>query len=209
MVFGLFADRGDHLRSDRGLVVVREVELLVACPQVYVDVGQLLYNSLGLLLFVCEHGQLLFFGLCELSRLDMRRQLLGHFFCRFDLAKSLVMQVLILHDFPRIRFEYLGCGGYVLGHFLRDLIAVYTGVDEVFNWLESKGVVVLSLLTFEIHEKRLPELIAFAMLHLAQNVVGDFPVVRMEAADEPAPELVEPHFQMQVAYQVLYLGVLH
>lgn len=124
----------------------------------------------------------------------MGRQVFGHFFCRFDLAKSLVVQVLILHDFPRIRFEYLGCGRYVLGHFLRDLIAVYTGVDEVFNRLESKGVLVLIVLTFEIHEKRLPELIAFAMFHFAQNVVGDFPVVGMKAADEPAPELVEPHF---------------
>lgn len=78
----------------------------------------------------------------------------------------------------------------------------------MFNGFESKGVVVLSLLAFEIHEKRLPELIAFAIFHLAQNVVGDFPVVGMEAGDDPAPELVEPHFQMQVAYQVLYLGVL-
>lgn len=100
MVFGLFADWGDQLRPDWGLVVVREVELLVACPQVYVDVGQLLYNSLGLLLFVCEHRQFLFFGLCELSRLKMRGQLFGHFSCRFDLAKSLVVEVLILHDFP-------------------------------------------------------------------------------------------------------------
>ena len=67
----------------------------------------------------------------------------------------------------------------------------------------------MSLLTFEIHEKRLPELIVFAMFHLAQNVVSDFPVVRVKAGDDPAPELVEPHLQMQVAYHVLYLGVLH
>jgi hypothetical protein len=78
----------------------------------------------------------------------------------------------------------------------------------VFNWLESKGVVVLSLLTFEIHEKRLPELIVFTMFHLAQNVVGNFPVVRVKAGDDPAPELIKPHLQMQVAYHGLYLGVL-
>ncbi len=66
----------------------------------------------------------------------------------------------------------------------------------MFNGLESKGVVVLSFLTFEIHEKRLPELIVFTMLHLAQNVVGDFPVVRMKAGDDPAPELVEPYLEM-------------
>lgn len=78
----------------------------------------------------------------------------------------------------------------------------------MLNRFEGKQILLKSLLVIEVVEECLSELLGLVGFHFAEDILGDFPVVLVETANQPAPELVQPNLQVQIAYQRLYSCVL-
>ena len=91
------------------LLVVGEVDILLACSQIKIELRYFFLDlDLSLLLFVGEFGQLLFFVLSEFNWLDRRCRFLGDLFGGFDLPKSLVVEVFVLDYFLRVFLKFFG-----------------------------------------------------------------------------------------------------
>ncbi len=178
ILLGLLVDWWDDMRFFSRLLVVGEVDILLACSQIKIELRYFFIDlDLSLLLFVGEFGQLLFFVLSEFNWLDWRCRFLGDLFGGFDLPKSLVVEVFVLDYFLWVFLKFFGSRWDVFSNLLIDLVTIDSCIDIMFDRFEGEWILLKIFLIIEVVEKCLAELLGLVGFHFVEDVLGDFPVV--------------------------------